>query len=107
MILVPHILLIPLLVTIFHSDDLILAHFVFGPVLVDHLPFCHRIFFVHSVHSLLFTNSWKTGVYIFAIMFVFIKRLFTSSVGLGKLYLIGVARRHSMAKSGSLPGYFA
>ena len=41
------------------------------------------------------------------IKFDFKMRLFKSSAGLGRLWLIGVVRKHSIAKIGSLPAYLA
>ena len=62
-ILVSSILLILLLVGIFHSDDRIFIEFVLGPVVLDHVPFCCGIFFVHFVSVLTLhehNQSWKT-----------------------------------------------
>ena len=53
-------------------------------------------------------QCWKNlGVESLAIKFDLKMRLFQSSAGLGKLWLIGVVRKHSIAKLRSLPACLA
>ena len=68
---------------------------------------------IHFLHIHCFSSSriWSVlknlGVETLAIKFHLKMRLFKSSAGLGRLWLIGVVRKHSIAKLGSLPACLA
>ena len=68
---------------------------------------------IHLLHILCFSSSWiwsvleNLGVETLAIKFDLKMRLFKSSAGLARLWLIGVVCKHSIAKLGSLPACLA
>ena len=69
--------------------------------------------YIFCISSLCFTSSWiwsvleNLGVETLAVMFDLKMRLFKNSAGLGRLWLIGVVRKHSIAKLWSLPARLA
>ena len=69
--------------------------------------------YIFCISCLCFSSSWtwsvleKLWVETLAIKFDLKMRLFKNSAGLGRLWLIGVVRKHSIAKLGSLPACLA
>ena len=94
-----------LLVSISQFGYPIYLHLASGRVVVDNELFYQDTFSAHPVYvSVLLENL---GVETLAIRFDLKIRFFKSSAGLGRLWLIGVFRKHSIANLGSLPACFA